>query len=164
MATIHTNSVREELDRIKSDFAAQTEAGTVPPESSMLIKSLIMLLELVFSIFLEKSTKKTSRNSGKPFSQTGKGKQESALSADNSRTVVTDLILPVESCSCCGESLKNIKSKGHERRTRIDIVFEKTVEHFDAEIKNCPNCKKVNKGDFPSGVHGKLQFGLWTSH
>ena len=71
MAVIHTNSVREELERIKSDFATQTEAGTVPPESSMLIKSLIMLLELVFSIFLEKTTKKTSRNSGKPPSQTG---------------------------------------------------------------------------------------------
>ena len=99
MAAIHTNSVREELERIKSDFAAQTDAGTVSSESSMLIKSLIMLLELVFSIFLEKTTKKTSRNSGKPPSQTakdntsagrkgskGKGKQESSLSTDNART------------------------------------------------------------------------------
>ncbi len=172
MAVVHTNSVREELDRIKSDFAAQTEAGTVSTESSMLIKSLIMLLELVFSIFLEKTTKKTSRNSGKPPSQTskdntsadrkgskGKGKQESSLSTDNSRTVVTDLVLPVESCSCCGESLKSVKSEGHERRTRIDIIFEKVVEHFDAEIKHCPSCQAVNKGDFPSGIQGKLQYG-----
>ena len=172
MATIHTNSVREELERIKSDFAAQTEAGTVPPESSMLIKSLIMLLELVFSIFLEKTTKKTSRNSGKPPSQTGKdntsasrkgskgkGKQESSIGTDNARTVVTDIVLPVESCSCCGESLKDVKSESHERRTRIDIIFEKTVEHFDAEIKHCPSCHAVSKGDFPSGVHGKLQYG-----
>jgi len=172
MAVIHTNSVREELERIKSDFAAQTEAGTVSTESSMLIKSLIMLLELVFSIFLEKTTKKTSRNCSKPPSQTGKdntsagrkgskgkGKQESSLGTDNARTVVTDIVLPVESCSCCGESLKDVKSEGHERRTRIDIIFEKTVEHFDAEIKHCPSCQAVSKGDFPSGVHGKLQYG-----
>jgi hypothetical protein len=138
----------------------------------MLIKSLIMLLELVFSIFLEKTTKKTSRNSGKPLSQPskdntsadqkgskGKGKQESSLSTDNSRTVVTDLVLSVESCSCCGESLKSVKSECHERRTRIDIIFEKVVEHFEAEIKNCPSCQAVNKGDFASGVRGKLQYG-----
>ena len=62
MAKIHTNSVREELERIKNDFAAETEAGMVPPDSSMLIKSLIILLELVFSIFPEKTTKKTRRN------------------------------------------------------------------------------------------------------
>ena len=62
MAKIHTNSVREELERIKNDFAAETEVGMVPPDSSMLIKSLIILLELVFSIFPEKTTKKTRRN------------------------------------------------------------------------------------------------------
>ena len=72
MATIHTNSIREELARIKAEFATQTKENRVSPESSMLIKSLIILLELVFSIFLEKTTRKTSRNSNKPPSQTGK--------------------------------------------------------------------------------------------
>ena len=42
MASIHTNSVREELERIKSDFAKQSAEGDVPPSSAMLIKSLIM--------------------------------------------------------------------------------------------------------------------------
>ncbi len=115
MASIHTNSVREELGRIKSDFAKQSAEGDVSPSSAMLIKSLIMLLEMVFAIFLEKTTKKTSRNSSKPSSQTGKdesalksqgskgkGKQESSLSADNTRTVITDVLLTVDTCSCCG--------------------------------------------------------------
>jgi len=41
MASIHTNSVREELERIKSDFAKQSVEGDVPLSSAMLIKSLI---------------------------------------------------------------------------------------------------------------------------
>ena len=172
MATIHTNSIREELARIKEEFAAQTKANTVTPESSMLIKSLIILLELVFSIFLEKTTRKTGRNSNKPSSQTGqdttfiskkgsngKGKSEDIISADNSRTVVTDIVLPVNACSGCGEALEYIEASVRERRTRIDIVFEKTVEHFDAEIKQCPRCHETTKADFPEGIHGKLQYG-----
>jgi len=172
MATIHTNSIREELTRIKEEFADQTKANKITPESSMLIKSLIMLLELVFSIFLEKTTKKNNRNSNKPSSQTdqdntsiskrgsnGKGKPEDIISADNSRTVVTDIVLSVDACCECGESLENVKALGHERRTRIDIVFEKTVEHFDAEIKQCHRCHETTKAVFPKNIHGKLQYG-----
>lgn len=172
MATIHTNSIREELARIKEEFASQTRANKVSSESAMLIKSLIILLELVFSIFLEKTTRKTSRNSNKPSSQTGqdntsiskkgsngKGKPEEVMSADNSRTVVTDIVLSVDACSGCGESLENKKASSHERRTRIDIVFEKTVEHFDAEIKECPRCHGMTKAEFPKDIHGKLQYG-----
>lgn len=172
MASIHTNSVRDELERIKNDFAKQSAAGDVPPSSAMLIKSLIMLLEMVFSIFLEKTTKKTSRNSSKPSSQTGKdnssvkprgangkGKPELRFCAHNTRTVTTDTTLPVDVCACCGESLSKIPTSSHERRTKIDIVFEKTIEHFDAEIKQCPACDKITKGEFPSDLHGKLQYG-----
>jgi hypothetical protein len=171
MGTIYTNSIREELARIKEEFASQTKANKVPPESSMRIKSLIILLELVFSIFLEKTIKKTSRNSSKPSSQTGKdntsikkgcngkGKSEDAISADNSRTIVTDIVLPVNACHGCGESLEQTESSSRERRTQIDIVFEKTMEHFDAEIKQCPRCHETTKAEFPKGVHGKLQYG-----
>lgn len=172
MTTIHTNSIREELLRIKEDFAAQTKLNKVSPESSMLIKSLIILLELVFSIFLEKTTKKTNRNSNKPSSQTGKddtsvgkkrsngkGKAEDIISADNSRTVFTDTLLIVDFCSECGESLEHVEASSRERRTRIDIVFEKTVEHFDAEIKECPQCHETIKAEFPKDIHGKLQYG-----
>ncbi len=113
-----------------------------------------------------------SPNSGKPSSQTGKdntalgrtgskgkGKSENPLLADNTRTVTTDIRLPVDTCQGCGESLEAQTANGHERRTRIDIVFEKTVEHFDAEIKECPSCHTTTKGEFPSDIHGKLQYG-----
>jgi len=169
MASIHTNSVREELEKIKEDFAKQSAAGEISSNSAMMIKSLIMLLEMIFSIFLEKSTKKTNKNSSKPSSQTGtdktslgsksRGKKENNFSANNSRTVTTDILLPVINCDSCGESLENTKCEGIERRTRIDIVFEKTVENFDAEIKCCPNCSFTNKATFPRGICGKKQYG-----
>lgn len=169
MATIHTNSIREELDRIKDEFSKNSAAGQVSASSAMLIKSLIMLLEMMFSIFLEKTTKKNNRNSGKPSSQTGtdksskgsksKGKPLTITDAENSRTVTTSIPLTVESCQCCGESLKDTAIDQVERRTKIDIIFEKSVDNYDAEIKTCPKCETINKASFPGGIHGKLQYG-----
>ena len=48
----------------------------------------------------------------------------------------------------------------YERRTCVDIVFEKRVEHVDAEIKHCPCCHHVTKGQFPSDLAGPVQCGL----
>ena len=48
---------------------------------------------------------------------------------------------------------------GHERRTLIDIIFEKVVQHVDAEIKVCPHCQAKNKGSFPDEMSGPLQYG-----
>jgi len=62
-------------------------------------------------------------------------------------------IIPVDTCNSCGESLHDLDCVEHERRTKIDIVFEKVVEHFDAEVKQCPNCNTVEKGKFPIDVH-----------
>ena len=37
--------------------------------------------------------------------------------------------------------------------------FEKTVEHFDAEVKACPSCHAQTKGQFPDDLNGPLQYG-----
>ena len=62
-------------------------------------------------------------------------------------------------CDICGMVLDSVACQGHERRTKIDIVFEKVVEHIDAEIKQCPNCEATVKGRFPDDMPGKLQYG-----
>ena len=59
----------------------------------------------------------------------------------------------------CGEVLTGVPGTHHERRTKIDIVFEKVVEHVDAEIKPCPTCAAPVKGRFPADRHGPLQYG-----
>lgn len=172
MATIDKQSVREEFNRIKSEFQQLSEYKKVPLEYATLIKSLFLLFELVLSIFMEKTTKKTQVNSSKPSSQTdkddsslshpgskGKGKEEDDNLADNTKVKETVTIIQVDECDICGEDLHDISSYQYERRTTIDIIFEKTVEHVDAEIKECPTCHSIVKGKFPSPMQGSLQYG-----
>jgi len=122
--------------------------------------------------FLEKSTKKTSANSSIPPSQTGKdettppntktngkGHEETSTTIENTRTVEIITTIVVDSCNTCGEDLSQVPCVNVERRTRIDIVFEKTVEHVDAEIKECPSCQSRTKGAFPEYMAGPLQYG-----
>lgn len=172
MANINKTSVREELDRLRSHFNELSSEGSLTRESKMLMQSMLTLLELICAIFLEKNTPKTNKNSSKPSSQTdkdesalsqkgsnGRGKKESSESAANTRVVEFATVSEVAACPVCGEDLTHAHCQGHERRTRIDIVFEKVVEHVDAQIKVCPGCDTQVKGDFPPDMPGPLQYG-----
>lgn len=172
MASIDKQSVREELDRIKAEFKHLSQIKEAPKEYAVLIKSLLFLFELMISIFMEKTTKKTSENSSKPSSQTnkdesslnqqgskGKGKAEKSDLADNTRMNESVTMITVDDCDNCGEDLTNVPNCGYERRTKIDILFEKRIEHFDGEIKKCIGCKATIKALFPSDMSGSLQYG-----
>ena len=171
MASINKTSVRDELDRLKAEFHRQSD-DAISKESRLLIQSLFTLLDLIVAIFLEKQTKKTDKNSSKPPSQTDKdesstahkgskkkGKDEQNESAYNSRTCETTTISEVNFCDVCGEDLTAAPCLKHERRTKIDIIFEKVVEHVDAEIKTCPACDANTKAIFPTDMPGPLQYG-----
>jgi transposase len=176
MASIDKQSVRDEFDKIKAGFQEQVSAGKVSPEVASLVNTLMMLFNIILSIFMEKATKKTSANSSIPPSQTekdetslphdpepgkgnGKGLREKVTTAGNTRTVETTTVLHVSTCGKCGEDLSQVECKCIERRTRIDIMFEKTQEHFDAEVKQCPSCNSTVKAEFPKDLHGPLQYG-----
>lgn len=172
MASINKNSVRDELDRLKSQFEELSSEGSLTRESKILMQSMLTLLNLICAIFLEKNTAKTSDNSSKPSSQTdkdesalsqkgrnGKGKKEHAGLASNTRVAEVVTLSEVTSCPICGEDLTHTHCHGQERRTKIDIVFEKVVEHVDAEIKACASCGTEVKGDFPADMPGPLQYG-----
>lgn len=172
MGSVNTTSVREEAERIKSEFQRITANKKIDPQVSMLIQSMFMLINLLISIFLEKATKKTNKNSSKPSSQTekdesstshvgtnSKGKKESDTVASNTRTIETITIARVTRCDTCGQDLTNAECEHIERRTKIDIVFETVIEHVDAEIKYCDNCDAIVKGQFPSDMPGPLQYG-----
>jgi len=171
MVTVNKQSVREEVDRLKDEFKHLSKNNKISPESAALFNGLIMLLNLLLAIFLEKTTKKTSKNSSIPPSQTekdntaidtktnAKGKLEKTTVANNTRTVETTEIIPVDECEHCGADLSKEPCIHHERRTRIDIVFEKRQEHFDAEVKKCRTCLKIVKGKFPKWLSGPLQYG-----
>jgi hypothetical protein len=151
MASLDKTSVRNEVSRLKADFEQLCRDGKVSRESQSLMNSLFLVLELMLSIFLERLTKKESRNSSKPSSQTekddtslsrpgsrGKGKIENDAQVNNTRVKERVTLFKVTFCDVCGESLATVPCQHLERRTKIDIVFEKVVEHVDAEVKQCP--------------------------
>ena len=74
MASLDKASVREEVARLKADFEKPSSQGKVSPETGALFKSLLLIVEPILSIFLEKQNRKTSKNSSLPSSQTGKDK------------------------------------------------------------------------------------------
>ncbi len=75
------------------------------------------------------------------------------------RTIESIIITKVTDCDVCGQDLKNAPRDGYERRTKIDIIFEKVIEHVDAEIKHCSCCNSTVKAKFPSDMPGSLQYG-----
>ena len=155
MATIDKQSVREQFDKIKTDFESLAQKGKVSTEVSTLFNAMIMLFNIILTIFLEKKTKKTSKNSSIPPSQSekdettpennktnGKGQNEAVTQTANTRTVETTTVSPAMFCRSCGQDLKAVACRCIERRTRIDIIFEKTVEHVDAESNNALHVKQ----------------------
>ncbi len=172
MSSVNGQSVREEAERLKVEFARISSSKKMDPEISFLIQSMMTLLSLLIAIFLEKKTKKDSKNSSIPPSQTekddssttqpgsnGKGKSENNETANNTRTIETFILHPVTRCDVCGEDLTDTPCDHIERRTKIDIVFEKKVDHVDVEVKICSTCKSTVKGQFPADMPGPLQYG-----
>lgn len=170
MATLDKTSVRDEVERIRASFDKSSK--TMSTEHAALFNSLFMLIELILSIFLEKKTKKNGKNSSIPSSQTdkdesslsqpgtnGKGKNENEASVSNTKITESITVSHVDKCEVCGETLENTPSHKCERRTKIDIVFDKIIEHIDAEIKICPKCDSTVKGKFPADMPGPLQYG-----
>ena len=170
--SINKTSVRHEISRLKADFDLLCSEGKVAGETKVIMNSMLMIIELMLSIFLEKTTKKDSKNSSKPSSQTGKdetalsqqgsngkGKAENNRQVGNSRVRETVTLSEVGLCDVCGEDLRDTPCDHHERRTKIDLVFEKVVEHVDAEVKQCPSCDVTVKGRFPANMPGPLQYG-----
>ena len=171
MATLNKTSVRDEVDRLKQEFDRLCSDGKVSPEIRAVMSSLLVVVDLILAIFLEKTTRKHNKNSSLPSSQTdkdetavehgvakGKGRRVSGETS-NTRIKETIAVASVETCDTCGVLLDKVPCRAYERRTKVDIVFEKIVEHVDAEIKQCPNCDAIVKGSFPEDMPGRLQYG-----
>ena len=171
MSSVNTESVREEFERIKLEFKNFSSTNKVPKELNLIINSLFAIMKLIMAIFLEKKTKKTSKNSSIPPSQTegdksslskgskSQGNKESKETASNMRCKETVTVATVDFCEICGQDLTDETCSHIERRTTIDIVFEKTVTHVDAEVKECPECSSITKGKFPEDMQGPKQYG-----
>ena len=174
MASMGKSSVRAELDKIKQDFKALSKTEKLSSEAVLLFTSLFALFEIVLAIFMEKKTKKTKNNSGIPSSQTDEDdtaydpsnqdrkknkRKPNKGNISNKQEKVYQRTISVTDCQCCGEDLSDQAVEDTERRTLIDIIYEKRTTHTDSEIKTCRKCKTVNKGRFPSNLQGPQQYG-----
>lgn len=172
-SSIDKTSVREQFDSIKDDFNKLSASGKVTAEVTVLMKGLIMLFEVVLAVFMEKKTKKNKDNSGIPPSQSDPD-ETSNDSAENSKkkkrnpknndfgnrteTITVEMIEP-KNCKNCNTDLTDTPLASSERRTLVDIIFEKTTSHVDVIEKVCSKCDTVNKPAFPKHMAGPLQYG-----
>ncbi len=172
MATVDKASLRDEFDRLKAEFEQLSKTGTMPTDSRALFTALLVLFEVLMAIFMEKSTPKTPRNSSTPSSQTGKddsaitragrqrqGPPQNDARSNHTRTVETTTVVTVDACATCGADLRDRPSQPRQRRTRIDILFEKVVRHVEVERKQCAACHRHTSGRFPADMPGPLQYG-----
>lgn len=172
MASVNKKALTEEFDALKAEFKRLSCNGQMSAESRALVQALLMLFELVLAVLMEKVTTKDNRNSSLPSSQTGKdntyttppganskGKGQNDIRSRHTRTIETTHIATVNVCEGCGENLKNRRSRPRQRRTKIDILFEKVVTHVEAEVKTCPVCQTQTKGRFPADMPGPLRYG-----
>lgn len=144
MPKVNTTSVRAEIAQLKQQFDALDGAGQLATDVRALFSALLLIVDLLVAVFLEKSTAKNSKNSSIPPSQSEedksakpggsnkKGPKQNDEQFDNGRTVEDTTLSPVTQCGNCGRSLRSVPVFDHERRTRIDLVFEKRLEHVDA--------------------------------
>ena len=158
MASINKQSVREEFDLLQAQFEKLSSEGKMSSESQALFQAMLILFKVVMAIFMEKTTQKNNKNSSKPSSQTQKDEsattdkgsnsrgnnQNDKLSA-NTRTIETTHVAKVDFCNICHKDLSDNPCQQYERRTIIDIIFEKNVRHVDAEIKQTSIIEKSSK-------------------
>ena len=172
MATVNKHSLRAEFDALEGRFASLCAEGKMNADSRALVDALLMLFKVLMAVFMEKHTPKSSINSSLPASRSpndetartrpgakGKGPASNEERCANTRTRESVRVLRVDACQRCGEDLSDAACLGHERRTLIDIVFEKVVRHHDGEIKHCPRCRTETRARFPHQMPGPLQYG-----
>ena len=175
MARINHASLRAQLHHCRAQFEAIKQHGEASADTLALINALFMLVDIVVAVFLERTTPKTSRNSGLPSSRDGtddgqthtegksgsrsRGPKARHARSDNLRTVTTTHTSAVTGCRQCGHDLTGTACTAHEQRVEIDIVFETVERQVTAEIKTCPRCHTRTKGSFPATMPGPVQYG-----
>ncbi len=163
-------SIRKQIDEAKERINRSFAEEDVPPGVKTAVESLLVLLNIIVLVLLEKKTRKNSSNSGLPPSRNNgsngnrnKAEQNRVKKGDqleNTRKVETSATTSPYDCSKCGTMLNNEKIKSVDERKKIDIIYEITEHTVSSETKECPSCGCINKGKFPADMEGKLQYGI----
>ncbi|MCK5686196.1 IS66 family transposase [bacterium] len=165
------DSIRKQIEKAKNDAKALLSSKKTNKETAIVINSLILIIDIIVTVFLVKKVRKTSSNSGVPSSQNfgsnGNRNKPGDSETDkkgsqlpNTKNVTENILITVDKCKECGVDLSSEKTDDTETREKIDIIYEITKKVVTVEIKGCDNCGEITKGDFPQGMDGKLQYGI----
>ena len=148
------------------------------------VEAVILLFQQTFTELSERLQQvedrlsKNSGNSGKPPStdgyekpapksrrrHSGKKSGGQAGHAEHTLQMVERpdeiVVHPVEQCAHCQKSLKKVVVSALEKRQVLDLpeIRLQATEH-QAEIKNCPACRKFTRAVFPVDVIQAVQYG-----
>jgi transposase len=167
---VNKDSIRNKVAEAKQKATAAMVSGNTPPETKAAIEALFLVIDILVAVFLEKKVRKNSGNSGLPPSQNNgsngnrnNGSGERAKldggASNVTQTQTTETKTP-KKCKRCGQGLGKVMVSGTEERQEIDLIYEIVTRTVVAQIKECPHCGQVNKGEFPAGMDGKLQYGM----
>ena len=172
MATVNTASLRNEFETCKTDIDSLRKEGEITEKADKAITDLCDMMAVMIAVFLEKTTKKTSKNFRIPPSQTGKdetrksprknpdtSKEENSKTGGNFKTVTVEEVSAVETCNSCGIDLSDVDPSAREERVLYDIEYTVKKLKVIEEIKDCPECHARTKGPFPENMPGPLQYG-----
>ncbi len=163
-------TIRKKIDEIKQKSEIILSSKEISNEVRLFISSLLILIDVIVVSLLTKKVRKNSSNSGLPPSQnfgsngnrnkyinnehSAKGNQLS-----NTRKITEQKTIRVNKCQICNADLSSIDCKDIETRKEIDIIYEIVTTEVAVEIKECDHCGKINKGHFPKGMNGEIQYG-----
>lgn len=163
-------SIRKQIDQAKEKLDKAFAEEDVPPGVKAAVESLLIVMNIIVTVLLEKNVRKNSSNSGLPPSRNNgsngnrnkpdHGRRKNGDQLENTRKVTTSSVVSASKCSKCGSSLAKAKVVSVQERTKIDIVYEITEHTVQSEAKECPSCGHENKGKFPDGMDGKVQYGI----
>ena len=163
-------SIRKQIDEAKERLDKAFAEEEVPPGIKAAVESLLIILNIIVAVLLEKKTRKNSSNSGLPPSRNNGSKgnrnnddqkrEKKGNQLGNTRKVETSEKVSPQECAKCGTTLAGTKVDAIEERKKIDIIYEITEHTVTAESKECPSCGTSNKGKFPEGMDGKIQYGI----
>ena len=163
MATVNKSSLRAEFAALKARFESLCAEGKMSAESRALFDALLMLFEVLMTVFMEKHTPKSSANSSLPASQSpndetartrpgakGKGPSYNDARYANTRTRESARVLSVDACQRCGEDLTDAACLGHLRaRARAQ-----DHEHDTGQVRR----RRLQSRDRSSCRHDHKQF------